>query len=213
MKRYYYNTENEKKRNSKTFENLKGMYPEIELIKGSPSDLINKVLKLEKGDIIYFNDYFKLLDDFPDETTLNWLYKKCYQSGIDLYFVNTPVCNTSFTKDLAESFMGYSEEALDDIISKIVAIEVGHAKEIRQIIFDLKRTYLQTAKANGVQIGVKKGTKFNNPRGDYFKKKIVELSKSFNGNFSDVDLIAELNIPRTTFYKYKKEIKQEIKAI
>ena len=63
-------------------------------------------------------------------------------------FVNTPVCNTSFTKDLAESFKGYSEEDLDDIISKIVAIEVGHAKEIRQIIFDLKRTYLQTAKAS-----------------------------------------------------------------
>ena len=82
MKRYYYKTENEEKRNSKTFENLKGMYPEIELIKGLPSDLINKVLKLEKGDIVYF----KLLDDFPDETTLNWLYKKCYQSGINLYF-------------------------------------------------------------------------------------------------------------------------------
>ena len=37
-------------------------------------------------------------------------------------------------------------------------------------------------------------------------------SKAFNGNMSDVELIEKLGIPRTTYYKYKREIKHNKKT-
>ena len=37
-------------------------------------------------------------------------------------------------------------------------------------------------------------------------------SKAFNGNMSDVELIEKLGIPRTTYYKYKREIKHNEKT-
>lgn len=78
--------------------------------------------------------------------------------------------------------------------------------------FNLKSTALQTAKENGVQIGVKKGTVFKNPKADSLKEKIKMHSKAFNGNMSDVELIEKLGIPRTTYYKYKREIKHNKKT-
>ena len=41
------------------------------------------------------------------------------------------------------------------------------------------------------------------------KKQIIQYSKSFNGTYSDIELIKKLDIPRATYYKYKKEIKDK----
>ena len=41
------------------------------------------------------------------------------------------------------------------------------------------------------------------------KNRIVKMSKSFEGNLKDKEVIAILGIARNTFYKYKMQIKEK----
>ena len=50
---------------------------------------------------------------------------------------------------------------------------------------------------------------YNIPKADDMKKQIVQYSKTFDGTYSDIELIEKLDIPRATYYKYKKEIKDK----
>ena len=63
---------------------------------------------------------------------------------------------------------------------------------------------LQVLKEKGAVLGRKEGTKVTT------KKSIQELSKDFNGSNTDKDVIAILRITRNTYYKYKKELVQEL---
>ena len=44
----------------------------------------------------------------------------------------------------------------------------------------------------------------------YAQNKIWELSKDFGGIMSDPDLIKLIGISRNSFYKYKKELKEQL---
>ena len=73
--------------------------------------------------------------------------------------------------------------------------------------FDLKSASLQIARDNGTTIGKKKGSSTNNPNVERIKDIILDNSKSFNCHMSDKDLMKKFDIKRTTYYKYKKELK------
>ena len=86
------------------------------------------------------------------------------------------------------------------------AEQAGLSKEMSS---SLKRAALMAAKKNGSQIGGVKGAVYNIPKADDMKKQIMQYSKSFDGTYSDIELIKKLDIPRATYYKYKKEIKDK----
>ena len=69
---------------------------------------------------------------------------------------------------------------------------------------------MRVAKENGKQIGQKQGAKLNVKKKEPIKAKIKEKSKDFDGTYSDVDLIKILGIARNTYYKYKKEVAEEM---
>ena len=69
---------------------------------------------------------------------------------------------------------------------------------------------LQVLKDKGVVLGRKEGTKVTTKKSIQAKKRIQELSKDFNGSNTDKDVIAILRITRNTYYKYKKELVQEL---
>lgn len=73
----------------------------------------------------------------------------------------------------------------------------------------LTKKGLENAKQNGKQIGRSKGVKVETNKSKECKPLIYNHSKSFIGNMSDSDLIKFLDIAPNTFYKYKKEIKNE----
>lgn len=71
------------------------------------------------------------------------------------------------------------------------------------------------AQAEGKQVGRKEGTKAGkdfkeSKKAIKAKAKILEHSKDFNGKLSDTDCIAIAGISRNTFYKLKKQLKEEI---
>lgn len=61
------------------------------------------------------------------------------------------------------------------------------------------------------KIGQPKGIKLNTKKSVIMKEKILNDSSSFNGELSGTELMNKLKISRNAFYKYKRELKAEIK--
>ncbi len=56
----------------------------------------------------------------------------------------------------------------------------------------------------------KKGRTLTTKKSLELKPKIKKLSKSFDGSFSDKEVIELLQLAPNTFYKYKRELRQEM---
>ena len=67
-----------------------------------------------------------------------------------------------------------------------------------------------TARLNGKQIGLKKGTKLTTKKSLLAKKQIQKYSKDFNGSLMDIEVIKLIGISRNSYYKYKKELTEEL---
>ena len=68
---------------------------------------------------------------------------------------------------------------------------------------------IETARLNGKQIGQKQGAKLITKKSIEAKKQIQKHSKDFDGTLSDTDCMKLVGLARNTFYKYKKELKEE----
>jgi DNA invertase Pin-like site-specific DNA recombinase len=66
-----------------------------------------------------------------------------------------------------------------------------------------------TAKLSGKQIGQKEGRHLEVKKAKKAKAYIIQYSKDFSGHMSDAALIELCNVTRKTYYKYKKELKEE----
>ena len=78
---------------------------------------------------------------------------------------------------------------------------------------DLRRRTIEgieTARLNGKQIGRAAGTKIEYESTKQKKREIYKYSLSFNGMLKDKEVIKLLGISRNSYYKYKKEIKEEL---
>ena len=69
---------------------------------------------------------------------------------------------------------------------------------------------IETARLNGKQIGLAKGTKLVTKKSQSAKDIILKHSSSFNGTLSDEEVIKLAGISRNSFYKYKRELKNEV---
>ena len=74
---------------------------------------------------------------------------------------------------------------------------------------ELTKAGIEKARLAGKQIGLKKGTKLTTKKEVSSKQYILNNSKDFNGTMIDVEIIKQLSLSRNTFYKYKKELKEE----
>ena len=68
---------------------------------------------------------------------------------------------------------------------------------------------LETARRAGKQIGQKKGAKLTTKKSIEKKAEILKHSADFNGSLNDVDCMKLTGLARNTFYKYKRELKEE----
>ena len=74
---------------------------------------------------------------------------------------------------------------------------------------ELTKKGIEKARLAGKQIGLKKGTKLNTQKSILSKQYILDNSKDFNGTLTDIEIIKQLSLSRNSFYKYKKELKEE----
>ncbi len=71
------------------------------------------------------------------------------------------------------------------------------------------REGMETARLKGKQIGRRRGAKIITKKSISAKEGILKYSKDFEGSLTDLDCIKLLGLSRNTYYKYKRELKNE----
>ena len=145
-------------------------------------------------------------------------YQELYEKGVELIFLKEPHINTAVYKKALKSGVQLTGTKVDHILKGVNQYLLELAKEQIRLAFeqaekevqDLRQRTkegMQTAKINGKQIGQQQGRKLVIKKAAGAKEKIQKYSKDFSGSLSDVEVMQLIGISRNTYYKYKREIK------
>ena len=205
--------------------NILDSYPNAEIkqevFTGTTTDrpVWSKLFKNAKeGDTIVFDSVSRMSRNAEEGFEE---YMALYKRGVELVFIKEPHINTKTYKKALTNQIGLTNTKIDKILEGVNAFLEELAKEQIEIAFqqsekevmDLRQRTkegLITAKANGKQVGRVVGSKIETKKAIEHKAKIIKLSKSFNGTLKDTEVLELLNIDRGTYYRYKKQIKEEL---
>lgn len=180
--------------------------------------------KAASGDTIAFDSVSRMSRNAEEGMEV---YEELYSRGVNLVFLKEPHINTEVyrekTRRQVERITGTGSAATDKLINSVMdALQeytIDLAREQVRLAFeqsekevkDLQqrtREGLQTARLNGKRPGLKKGQKIETNKAKAAKKKIIELSRDFEGSNTDDEVRAIIGIARNTYYKYKAEIRE-----
>lgn len=179
---------------------------------------LEKILKeVRSGDTIIFDSVSRMSRNADEGFEL---YQNLFQKGVELIFLKEPHINTKTYKKALESGIELTGTKVDLILSGVNAYLMELAKEQIKIAFeqsekevmDLRqrtREGIETARRNGKQIGQEQGKKFNIKKAAPAKEKIKKYSRDFDGTLPDAEVMKLVGLARNTYYKYKKELKEE----
>lgn len=188
---------------------------------------LDKLLKIVKaGDTIVFDSASRMSRNEEEAIVL---YEDLFAKGITLIFLKEPHINTEVYKKALENQIAINlntgNAATDNFIQGIIEAlnryTIELAKEQIKLVFaqaqkevnDLHQRTAEgiiTAKLNGKQVGQPKGAKLTTKKSIIAKELIKKHSKDFDGSLEDADVIKLVGISRNSYYKYKKEIREEI---
>jgi DNA invertase Pin-like site-specific DNA recombinase len=188
---------------------------------------LDKLLKLVKADDTIVFDSVSRMSRSADEGAA--LYEELFQKGVQLVFLKESYVNTDTYKKTLESQIQVkldtgntaTDNLMNTIIEALNRYTMELAKEQVKLAFaqaqkevdDLhQRTKegIQTARLEGKQIGGVKGAKLNVKKASPTKELIRKHNKDFGGCLNDVDTMKLVGVARNTYYKYKKEVKEEL---
>ena len=170
--------------------------------------------RIKAGDTIIFDSVSRMSRNAEEGFRL---YEELYNKGVELLFIREPHINTSTYKKALQNNINLTGTSVDYIIKGVNKYLMALAKEQIRIAFnqaekevkDLHqrtREGIETARLNGKQIGRVSGSKVVTKKSVEMKDRIRKMSKTFDGNMSDREILEILNLSRNTYYKYKKEI-------
>ena len=147
-------------------------------------------------------------------------YEALYNRGVHLIFLKEPHINTDVFKNAIAVSVPMTGTNIDFILEGVNKYLMAIAKEQIRLAFqqsekeveDLhQRTKegIETARLNGKQIGQKEGAKLTTKKSVASKEIIMKHSKDFNGTLADADVMTLTGLSRNTYYKYKRELKEE----
>ncbi len=175
----------------------------------------NKLLNtVKKGDTIIFDSVSRMSRNAEEGFKL---YEELYNKGINLVFLKEQHINTDTYKKALSNNIELTGTNVDFILEGINKYLMALAKEQIIIAFnqsekevmDLKQRTkegIETARLNGKQIGLEKGTKLTTKKSIIAKEQIKKYSKDFNGTLKDTEVMKLIGIARNTYYKYKREL-------
>ena len=214
--------------------NILAVYPTAHIIKEAFTGTkiqgrkdLDKLLKILKpGDKVVFDSASRMSRN--EEEAIE-LYEDLFNKNIVLEFLKEPHINTEVYKraldNQIEINLKTGNAATDNFIQGIIEAlnryTIELAKEQIKLVFaqaqkevdDLhQRTAegLVTAKLNGKQVGNPKGVKLTTKKSVKAKEIIKKHSKDFDGSLEDVDVMTLAGISRNSYYKYKKELREEL---
>lgn len=225
-KKYGYCRISRKQQNiERQIRNILSAYPDAEIrseaYTGTKLDgrkELEKILKeIRSGDTIIFDSVSRMSRNAEEGFEL---YQNLFQKGVELVFLKEPHINTATYKKALQGRIEPTGTKVDLILDGINAYLLELAKEQIKIAFeqaekevmDLRqrtREGIETARRNGKQIGQEQGKKFNIKKAAPAKEKIKKYSRDFDGTLPDAEVMKLVGLARNTYYKYKKELKEE----
>ena len=215
-----------KQRIDRQIRNAKELYPSAiiieEVFTGTKihnrpkwNDLMKKV---KKGDTIVFDSVSRMSRNAEEGFKL---YEELYNKGIELVFIKEPHINTETYKNALINNIKMTNTNVDFILEGINKYLLSLAKEQIKLSFiqsekevkDLQQRTkegIETARLNGKQIGLEKGTKLTTKKSIESKETILKHSKDFKGTLKDQDVMKLCGISRNSYYKYKKELVEKL---
>lgn len=174
--------------------------------------------KVEKGDTIVFDSVSRMSRNAVEGFEL---YKELFNKGVELVFIKEQHINTETYKKALTSNIQMTGTAVDEILKGINSYLLAIAEEQIKIAFeqsekevmDLRQRTkegIETARLNGKQIGAVEGVKLVTKKSIQAKQQIQKYSKDFQGTLKDVEVMKLIGVARNSYYKYKKELAQEL---
>lgn len=190
--------------------------------------------RVRKGDTIVFDSVSRMSRNSQEgvETYMNLFYK-----GINLVFLKESTINTDvYRAELAKSlyiakitnqdntedkdyiniFLAQLVEALNELFRNLATAQIEKAfEQAEKEVMDLRQRTsegMQRAISKGNIPGQKKGSGSRKATMKFAESKvlIIKLSKDFDGDMSDKEVMEQLRLSRNTYYKYKRIIKEEL---
>lgn len=206
--------------------NIRKAYPTAKIIQevytGTKTEgrkEFEKLLRIvDKGDTIVFDSVSRMSRNADVGFEI---YQKLYSDGIELVFLKEPHINTTTYKKALSNNIQMTGTKTDIILKAVNEYLMELAKEQILIAFEQSEKEVQdlhqrtkegieTARLKGKQIGRKAGTKLDTKKSKNTKPLIKKYSKFFDGTLKDKEVIKLLGIAPNTYYKYKRELYEEI---
>lgn len=187
---------------------------------------LDEILKqIKPGDCLVFDSVSRMARNAAEGMAL---YGELYNKGVDIVFLKEPHCNTAKYREAVKrqidirintgsapmnKFIQAQIDAINDLQKDLAKMDIELAfQQAQKEVDDLhERTAegIETARRAGKQIGQKKGAKLTTKKSIEKKAEILKHSADFNGSLNDVDCMKLTGLARNTFYKYKRELKEE----
>ena len=206
--------------------NIKNEYENVKIIEEvytgtkieGRKEFNNLLKKLKEGDTVVFDSVSRMSRNAEEGYEI---YKELFEKGINLVFLKEKHINTDTYKQALSNNIQMTGTLVDSILEGINTYLLALAQQQIKLAFeqsekevtDLKqrtREGLKTAKLQGKTLGRKEGSKVITKKSIEKKKEIQKYSKDFNGTLNDIDTMKMTELSRNTYYKYKKELFQEL---
>lgn len=212
--------------------NIKAAYPEAVIVaeaytgtKVEGRKEFERLLKVVKDtDKIVFDSVSRMSRNAEEGFEL---YKDFFARGIELEFLKEPHINTAVYREAAErqiEAVKTGDSATDELLKAItdginrymmrlaekqIMIAFQQAEKEVEDLHQRTKEGIETARLAGKQIGVKQGAKLNVKKAEPTKAQIRKYSKDFDGTLADNEVMKLVGVARNTYYKYKREIKEQ----
>ena len=174
--------------------------------------------KVKAGDTIVFDSVSRMSRNAEEGFEL---YQDLFNRGIELIFIKEQHINTTTYKQALTNNVQLTGTTVDFILEGINKYLLALAKEQIKLAFiqsekevkDLQQRTkegLETARLNGKQIGQPKGAKLTTKKSIQAKEQIQKYSKDFSGTLKDIEVMKLIGVARNSYYKYKKELVEEL---
>ena len=208
----------------RTIRNIKELYPEAIVVTdaytGTKLDRPGwtKLYKqLKPGDMVVFDQVSRMSRDADEGFEV---YQTLYNMGVNLVFLKEPHINTETYRKALETGVPLTGTNVDYILEGVNKYLMSLAKEQIRLAFEQaqkevedlhQRTKegIETARLAGKQIGQPRGAKLKTKKSVRAKGIIRKYSQDFEGTLSDVDVMKLIGCARGSYYKWKREMKEE----
>ena len=171
--------------------------------------------RVKAGDVIVFDSVSRMSRNASEGVET---YFELYEKGIQLVFLKEHYIDTAlYAESMRDKIelQGTDEDLIFQglnnyfrrLAEKQIIIAFEQAEKEVQDLHQRTKEGIETARLNGKQIGLPKGSRLVTKKSLAAKELIQKYSKDFDGVLSDAETMKLSGVSHNTYFKYKRELK------